>query len=1738
MKFLRKFSKPLAALLAINLLSSLVLPNFALALTAGPTAPEYSSFEPVDMTDMVNLTTGDFVYNIPLLEVPGPAGGYPISLSYHAGIQPDQEASWVGLGWSLNVGAINRLVNGFPDDHKDVENVVRDFWEGGEQVSTSVGLTFGLPLGDFLNASVSAGLVFANDTYQGKGVGGYLGGYLGAGKQLGKGSAKGSLGVSGTLNFSPFGGSSASAGLHLGVSSSSSEADGFSLTESANLSLTTNGGLAGSAGLSWQKAQQDQGAKRQSTTGGSIFNASVGGAGFNVSAVGVSGGVNNSKAGKVSSYSNSSNLSIPTPLPGLSISLGRNYVRYWIDESETVKTNGALYSAGVNHIGFDEAHYADRSYDTYDIFNPLKRETETDYNHMNELNGTFSESDHYEVLGQGIHGTMKPNAPDYLEYLHRRSVQSNNSYATRHYALGNTTSEKQFRFVGDFSNRLEYDTPPIEVLNPATDGVPFIKADLIGSNVLTGLTGNDGFDNERLLTGTPIKWKTNEAFLSNEGPKILDPIVTGFDRATKGGDQIGGFIITNKSGVSYHYALPAYSYDEHMYSGKIDESQGETFNYLKKEEPYAYTWLLTAVTGSDYVDRNNDNLPNEGDWGYWVSFDYGLWSDEYAWRNPGQGFNRDLDNEYKSFSCGKKEVYYLDAVKTATHTALFVKSLRKDGKGSIHRPDVEVSWDKTDVEVDEGSFLPTERPLPIGVIGSNRVDYPVASLKLDQVMLLENEAIENIDKASSYEANISYTYGYSRITWYPGAPPPASGGFTITLDVHDWDNTIDEHDTFIEDLRSKALKTISLGTDYSLMEGTPNSFDNDFYNERIPSSDLNDYTYGGKLTLKGIEFGGHGGASIIPTTRFSYDNSPNPTYNRFKTDNWGFYKSDHPGIWDNSNLTKATTKTSAENVDAWSLTGIKNSLGAQVNVEYESDDYHESVLVKNHSFIIKQLSVDIDEVMIEIENYGLDLNELLTTDEEVEVLLVRRNNCRPEVRPRPALFTTHHFSVKPTSIFFDQILFEGQSFVDEVQTLETDYCTFTFLGGNASFDNGFAICGGGLRVKNISIADPIADVTTNTAYVYTIPGTEKSSGITSYEPIIVDRVPEDLPEGAQAQLKRALYQDFHDLMRRSRHVPGPGVMYEYVTIKESVEKEGEEQWMDGYATYQHQVFNANMIDIDIAHESEFTERNRLFRMRNVQLHDMVAQVGALKSVTLYNNQGQKLSETIHHHLFDDILEQEEMDEAAQQLLTKYNKQGLLTETYANARFLKNQKYKDVNNESNTDLVTYENNYLALISQYIKYPSIATGQTNINYMKGGQSETRNLAFDFYTGEVTETYSEDVYGNKYWAKTTPAYRLKTELGDPAYEFMGLKSQNPAYKNMLTQEGASFSYKLRDDFDPNSGADPADYKESLLGASVQLWESGRENVLSPDGLIAQSSVENGQHIYRKHGAVNFIGDGPMNPDGTYPLESIKDGVGLRADGLVLQDMTGWRKNGEATLYDVNSHILEAKDLNGHYAATKFDRKLERVYASVTNARYEEIAFSGAEDTPMSGFFGGDVGLGEQATRVSKETRSPHTGQYSLHLPNVGAGFTFSSDKVRPGRTYRISAWVNDPVHFEIRHAINGVAQPLTEQVVNQAEDWYQVSTLITLPEAVNTLTVQTFSTGADGLYLDDFMIAPVDAGITAYVYNEWGQLSDLINGNNLSTHYEYDDAGRLTSIWTESFQYGKKKISDQTITYTSQE
>ena len=144
---------------------------------------------------MVDMFSGDFVYNVPLMDVEG----YPINIAYHGGVNMESESSWVGLGWVLNPGAINRSVRGLPDDF-DGDSVKKQISLKDERLMrVQVGAGFepagvGAPIAK-LDASLNAAVNISNyrgvSVDFGLGVGVNFFQTVSAGVNLGVGSQSG-----------------------------------------------------------------------------------------------------------------------------------------------------------------------------------------------------------------------------------------------------------------------------------------------------------------------------------------------------------------------------------------------------------------------------------------------------------------------------------------------------------------------------------------------------------------------------------------------------------------------------------------------------------------------------------------------------------------------------------------------------------------------------------------------------------------------------------------------------------------------------------------------------------------------------------------------------------------------------------------------------------------------------------------------------------------------------------------------------------------------------------------------------------------------------------------------------------------------------------------------------------------------------------------------------------------------------------------------------------------------------------------------------------------------------------------------------------------------------------------------------------------------------------------------------------------------------------------------------------
>ncbi len=157
-------------------------------------SPGGSGFSLNTNDDLVDPFTGDFSYSIPLMDVEG----YPITLSYNSNITMNTEASWVGLGWNLNVGSVEREMRGIPDEFDGTQMVVRttnqleDITSNGKKTGPYWGAQTSANLFDY----VSLNLAY-NST---KLYGSYTNTYLGNGSTFDKSSGF-STGVGGTIYF-------------------------------------------------------------------------------------------------------------------------------------------------------------------------------------------------------------------------------------------------------------------------------------------------------------------------------------------------------------------------------------------------------------------------------------------------------------------------------------------------------------------------------------------------------------------------------------------------------------------------------------------------------------------------------------------------------------------------------------------------------------------------------------------------------------------------------------------------------------------------------------------------------------------------------------------------------------------------------------------------------------------------------------------------------------------------------------------------------------------------------------------------------------------------------------------------------------------------------------------------------------------------------------------------------------------------------------------------------------------------------------------------------------------------------------------------------------------------------------------------------------------------------------------------------------------------------------------------
>jgi hypothetical protein len=1727
-----------AATLLTIMLTNTLAPTVTYALTSGPTAPEATSFEPVDTTDMVNLQTGDLTYNVPLMEMPGPEGGYPLSLSYHAGIQPNEDASWVGLGWTLNPGAINRSVNGYPDDWYLPQQSRRDYWAGGQTTTYDVGVSIGIANSP---ATVSFGLSFSQDTYRGFGVGTYVG--LGSGIKLTENIG---LNASVRVGISAYGDAYASGGVGLGIGSKDGGLNGSLGVGFSTNFQTVNAGFSGGVGYSMQSAGHSN------SFGGSLLGASISTGGnkpsFDVG--GMSASVSNSNAGNIQTSSKSFGIDIPVWY-GVNLSLGYSKVRYWSDETVTVYTHGSLYGSGW---GISD----DAAYDTYALLEEPGEKNIMEYPDPNTVQGgSYPDFDVYSVNAQGLGGNMRP----YLfqgEVLHQ-NIKNGSTPKVTYFSPAVTNGRPNFRFQNDFSNsyRQEYPAYGNPDLNLRNVDPPFATP-VYGNNDGNDGTGyNDGF----VLAGSKhidlnLRVKPYNAQGYNKSDRLFD------------GHMIEGYSITNESGVSYHFGLPAYSWGEESYQEKIDRSGGLAFNRLKRSMPYAYTWYLTTITGPDYVDRNGNQQADEGDWGYWVNFEYGKWSNNYIWRNPSEGYQRDEDNQFQNCSIGRKEVYYLNAIRSRTHIALFEKDVRLDGKGSNTSVYIKNSG-STDYVV-PGSFDKSSSQ----------------SLRLNTIYLL-NKADANFVTPSS---------GYNE-AFRPERSIPCS-------DCELAANVIDRTDVDAAGrsaLEAKAIRVIDFKYDYSLCKGTSNSFDS-YGDDNVKS---------GKLTLNAVVNRGKGGAFILPPMKFEYDiptedkisasgslsstsfstatpvfqkgdllvtddaqsifcgvitqvatnggtttyqltnslysgsnsgvtvrKTRNPPYNKDAYDMWGMYKSDFNTsvISSDENLGRHTTPVSAKTEDAWSLRQITTPLGSKIKLNYEADVYLKSLLNKDYALVMKDPIIQSDRKTIQctLDAIGFDVAELVTSGLKYKIVLLADYKVFGYSTSGPLLLgrerrtfdesTIGEFTITSingstiTGVLDNVIPDQYQDVIGQLGYFDNKVTT-----GNLSTNINSNFYGGGLRISSVSASAAFSNTTTSTFYNYNI--NNASSGITTYLPSLLDAI-----DGAAAlenssgeyhhavenlkTYKARVYQNINALLAIAREVPPPAVMYEYVTVTSNVKNadETDVRPLETSTQYQMEVYRENMVGrqpVNSMQQGSYSNVNNY--ARNWAIKKFTTGIGNVKRIIQYDKAGRKLSETINHYLHDGLedLPFEQFMNDYKNRLVQFNYQGYLQERYA--------EVKEVANQANSA----DNGVKATLSAREEYPCISLGQTVINYVNGTQTSNENLAYDFYSGALTKSVETDAYGNRFMTEIKPAYRVAEYKNA-----MGLKLAGG--RNMLTQTAETYLWKV----DANNVA------LGLVSATATTWGNSTPVLDDNGNTIVQTINDNTTgHVWRMQSTYAW-----------QPETKTSDGLTAYANFTDFNwtspasSNASWIKASEITLYDVYSKALEAKDMNNSFAATRMGYNNTKVVLSGGPAKYYEIAYSGAEDETVNGT--NNIFIKKANGIVSTGTGVAHTGSKSLKIGvsgQKGFVYTVSTDNLVAGRNYLANVWVKPAngtasdvkLYYEINGTLKASSPIGSGSSSKTSGDWRLINLVIPGSDIIagNTLTVGCRNDHASAeAYIDDMRFRPVNAATTAYVYDAFsGELTHMLDNNNFYVRFEYDAAGRLAKTYIEKSGTGEFKTNN---------
>ena len=878
----------------------------------------------------------------------------------------------------------------------------------------------------------------------------------------------------------------------------------------------------------------------------------------------------------------------------------------------------------------------------------------------------------------------------------------------------------------------------------------------------------------------------------------------------------------------------------------------------------------------------------------------------------------------------------------------------------------------------------------------------------------------------------------------------------------------------------------------------------------------------------------------------------NPPYNRNLYDLWRMYKSNARTdlVEKNANRYRRIDDISCKSMDVWSLRSISSPYGEKIHINYEANTYSSCLINESFPYIVTSIdknSIVWENNKIKKSKLTLDINGFSSIYDIVDVGSTGRSvlmlNFTSTTSTKKISFSQEFvvdevlpnsnqivISVNNTQI--GDVAVNGKTkpwyyllwkAISDPNSLFSGMSLDKLVTGNISFykKNRPYDYSGGVRVKTISVKSD--DFFNSTTYSYSDIGKQTSSGVITYTPTTLPTYSEEVAANTDLaddfkNYRRMLYAGVNEMFNYARIIPGPVVFYEYVTTSNHVKSFVNNQITEksGKSVYQFEVPTMRMInnsEIDVKQWNTYNGTigyDGTAKKKMITLKDFTSYIGNLKKTITYDKDNKKLTEIINNYLHDGL--ENESDSLffikyKDRLRQRVNYQGYLHENFYET------KRKQTDGSSFTQ-------YFMTYSSRETYPCIPLGSTIINYVNGTKTTTENLSFDYYSGAVTKTLRTDASGNRFVDSTIPAYRI--------YPEMGLKGKDTNNKNMLTQTAASYSYAV------NSSNTPI----GLLSASVTTW-SKDVNVLKPDygDLIQQNTTQYG-NVWRPRFSYSWMPEGATQ-NGMTPMNGV--GMFVNFDWNNQNNPTaqnpGWQKTSELTLYDVYSHALEASDINSQYAATKMGYNHTKVMVSGGPARYAELAYCGAEDQPNGDVFNGDIHLGNASINTNQS--NAHTGARSVQLSGDN-GFYYEApiSKLDNQTDYYSSVWVKgDTLNSNMGISFTNGTQTVNGSLSRPNKEGWRLATLVIPATAItgSTLKVSCYNSSGTAAYFDDIRFHPLAAGITSYVYDNFsGELTYILDNNNIFTKFEYDAVGRLKKTYRETMPQGVRPVSEYLYNY----